>query len=155
MKQRIIKLIIMMVFVLALTGCGGESQSDADDEKTAQQEDDGWKKAYAKTVQKESADDAEYALIYITDDAIPELLIHDKGEGVYRVYSYCDESSVLALDNMQEDKFCYLEKDNKIIQVLVSIIIIILAGCVYDYFFSSYQACFEFAIIIHLIVSYL
>ena len=110
----------MMVFVLALTGCGGESQSDADDEKTAQQEDDGWKKAYAKTVQKESADDAEYALIYITDDAIPELLIHDKGEGVYRVYSYCDESSVLALDNMQEDKFCYLEKDNKIIQVLDS-----------------------------------
>jgi hypothetical protein len=36
MKQRIVKLMIMMVFLLSLTGCGGESQTDVETEEIIQ-----------------------------------------------------------------------------------------------------------------------
>lgn len=136
MKHKVVKLSLIIAMIFCLSACGTEQANSKTDTET-QTDDKQWKSVYAEIIQDIGATEAEdigYALIYITDDDIPELVTYDKKEYVCKIYLYNDgevyvtgdnnASDDIILDNMSPGahgcEYYYLEKENRILQFVDS-----------------------------------
>ncbi len=65
---------------------------------------------YAQIAADNTSDSVKYALIYLDNDTIPELVVYDAGYDTYSLYTLKDESAFCMLDSFTTVELSYFEQ---------------------------------------------
>ena len=65
---------------------------------------------YAQIAADNTSDSVKYALIYLDNDTIPELVVYDAGYDTYSLYTIKDESAFCMLDSFTTVELSYFEQ---------------------------------------------
>ena len=110
MRPAIFKTLLSAFFILLLCACQtGDGQADnPDQDRTAEAQQ--LIQAYSPTITDCAIEDAEFSLIYLDDDAVPELVILDRYHNRYSIYTIKDGSAVCLVDYITTVEMTYYER---------------------------------------------
>ena len=105
----IFKTLLSAFFILLLCACQtGDGQADnPDQDRTAEAQQ--LIQAYSPIITDCDIENAEFSMIYLDDDAVPELVILDRYYNRYSIYTVKDSSAVCLVDHITTVEMSYYE----------------------------------------------
>lgn len=97
------------VFSLALCACPGDSGRNVRPEQSRPAEVQEMLQAYSATIADCKIENAMFSLIYLDDDAVPELVVLDRAYDRYFIYAIEDGSIVCLVDFITTVEMTYFE----------------------------------------------
>lgn len=110
MKPAIFKTLLSAFFILLLCACQADGGQAIDSERERPAEVHQIIQAYSPTITSCDIEDAEFSLIYLDDDAVPELVILDRYHNRYSFYTIKDGSTVCLVDYITTVEMTYYER---------------------------------------------
>ena len=110
MRPAIFKILLSAFFILLLCACQtGDGQADnPDQDRTAEAQQ--LIQAYSPIITDCDIENAEFSMIYLDDDAVPELVILDRYHNRYSIYTIKDGSAVCLVDYITTVEMTYYER---------------------------------------------
>ena len=105
----IFKTLLSAFFILLLCACQtGDGQADnPDQDRTAEAQQ--LIQAYSPIITDCDIENAEFSMIYLDDDAVPELVILDRYYNRYSIYTVKDSSAICLVDYITTVEMSYYE----------------------------------------------
>jgi hypothetical protein len=110
MKPVIFKTMLPAFFILLLCACQADGGRDIDAEQDRPAEVHPIIQAYSSTIAGCNIESAEFSLIYLDDDAVPELVILDRYHSRYSIYTIKDSSVICLVDYITTVEMTYYER---------------------------------------------
>lgn len=110
MKPVIFKTMLPAFFILLLCACQADGGRDIDAEQDRPAEVHPIIQAYSSTIAGCNIESAEFSLIYLDDDAVPELVILDRYHSRYSIYTIEDSSVIYLVDYITTVEMTYYER---------------------------------------------
>lgn len=114
MKPTIFKTALSAFFILLLCACQANGRREMDAKQDDPAEVRPSIQAYSPAIAGCDIENAEFSLIYLNDDAIPELVILDRYHNRYSIYTIKDGSAVCLVDSITTVEMAYYEHLNVI-----------------------------------------
>lgn len=109
MKPTIFKTALSAFFILLLCACQANGWREMDAKQDDPAEVRPSIQAYSPAIAGCDIENAEFSLIYLNDDAIPELVILDRYHNRYSIYTIKDGSAVCLVDSITTVEMTYYE----------------------------------------------
>ncbi|WP_300606382.1 XAC2610-related protein [uncultured Oscillibacter sp.] len=110
MRPAIFKTLLSAFFILLLCACQADGGHADDPGQGRPAEVQQLIQAYSPTITDCAIEDAEFSLIYLDDDAVPELVILDRYHNRYSIYTIKDGSAVCLVDYITTVEMTYYER---------------------------------------------
>ena len=110
MRPAIFKTLLSAFFILPLCACQANVGQAVDPEQDHPAEVQQIIQAYSSIITDCDIENAEFSLIYLDDDAVPELVILDRYHNRYSIYTVKDSSAVCLVDYITTVEMSYYER---------------------------------------------